>query len=278
MAKNVQEMADKLSELHDMNTDDAKSFVSDFFSTIADAVRTDKIVKVKGLGTFKIIDVQDRESINVNTGERMVISGHEKLSFIPETALKDLVNKPFAQFETVTLNEGVDLDASDDEDDVENKEELLNVNENVFTPEVEQLVKEENGSQTEETTKKEPVEQTIEGNDDVIDSEEKDQEQDITEKQGLLDFGSMEESNEEPKGEDTTLKDTESSSSDNIYEGNNVEIQTEEQQKETDEITVDDNDEEDAEEEKGTTRMVEMVIGATTTRLGLRYRLLRWFK
>jgi hypothetical protein len=70
-------------------------------------------VKVKGLGTFKIIDVEDRESVNVNTGERVLIEGHGKITFVPDAVMKELVNKPFAQFETVVLNEGVDFDDLD---------------------------------------------------------------------------------------------------------------------------------------------------------------------
>ena len=70
----------------------------------------DKVVKIKGLGTFKLIEVLDRESVNVNTGERIVIPGHTKLSFAPENALKDLINKPFADFQTVVINEGTSIE------------------------------------------------------------------------------------------------------------------------------------------------------------------------
>ena len=69
-----------------------------------------KAVKVKGLGTFKVIDVRERESVNVNTGERVVIESHGKITFTPDPVMRDLVNKPFAQFETVVLNDGVDLE------------------------------------------------------------------------------------------------------------------------------------------------------------------------
>lgn len=84
-----------------------EKFISMMFVVINEGLDADKQVKVKGLGTFKVTSVKSRESVNVNTGERVVIEGHDKVSFTPETVLRDLVNKPFAQFETVVLNENV---------------------------------------------------------------------------------------------------------------------------------------------------------------------------
>ncbi|MDY6026717.1 MAG: HU family DNA-binding protein, partial [Prevotella sp.] len=81
-----------------------------FFDLINEALHEEKMVKVKGLGTFKVIDVRERESINVNTGERVVIESHGKISFTPDPIMRDLVNKPFAQFETVMLNDDVDIE------------------------------------------------------------------------------------------------------------------------------------------------------------------------
>lgn len=80
-----------------------------FFDVIGQYLVQDKIVKVKGFGTFKLVDVQERESVDVNTGERIVIKGHIKVTFTPETSLRDQVNKPFVDFETVIINEGTDL-------------------------------------------------------------------------------------------------------------------------------------------------------------------------
>ena len=85
-----------------------------FFDVISRYLIQEKIVKVKGLGTFKLIDVLDRESIDVNTGERIVIGGHVKVTFTPDTTLRDQVNKPFIDFETVIINEGTDLAAMED--------------------------------------------------------------------------------------------------------------------------------------------------------------------
>lgn len=82
-------------------------FVSSVVSVIKAGLEKDRLVKIKGLGTFKVIDVDARESVNVNSGERLLIEGHSKLTFTPDTAMKELVNKPFSQFDTVVLNEGV---------------------------------------------------------------------------------------------------------------------------------------------------------------------------
>ena len=88
----------------------AEAFLKEFFDSIAENVKTDKLVKVKGLGTFKLIDVNDRESVNVHTGERIVIPGHSKLSFTPEASLRDTVNRPFADFQTVVINDDTNLE------------------------------------------------------------------------------------------------------------------------------------------------------------------------
>ena len=109
----IQELASVLVERKKMNRRDASMFVSAMFDIVQQRLESDKIVKMKGLGTFKIIDVEDRESVNVNTGERVLIEGHGKITFTPDAVMKELVNKPFAQFETVVLNEGVDFDDVD---------------------------------------------------------------------------------------------------------------------------------------------------------------------
>ena len=104
------ELADMLAQRAGISKRDAQQFISAFIETIQDGVTGDKLVKIKGLGTFKVIDVDARESVNVNTGERVTIDSHQKLSFTPDAAMKELVNKPFSQFETVVLNEGVEFD------------------------------------------------------------------------------------------------------------------------------------------------------------------------
>lgn len=110
------ELADMLAQKTGISKREAQQFLTDFVETIQDGVNNDKLVKIKGLGTFKVIDVDARESVNVNTGERVTIDSHQKLTFTPDAAMKELVNKPFSQFETVVLNDGVEFD---DEPEVE---------------------------------------------------------------------------------------------------------------------------------------------------------------
>ena len=105
----TQDLASVLVERWHIGKKEASQFVNELFFLIQKSLDDDKIVKVKGLGTFKIIDVDDRESVNVNTGDRVLIEGHGKITFTPDPLMKELVNKPFSQFETVVLNDGVDF-------------------------------------------------------------------------------------------------------------------------------------------------------------------------
>ena len=102
---NWQDLAAELATRTGMQRRDAETFVRSFFDTLGQAIIDEKSVKIKTLGTFKMVEVQERESVNVNTGERFTISGHVKIGFLPDNALKELVNKPFADFQTVVLNE-----------------------------------------------------------------------------------------------------------------------------------------------------------------------------
>lgn len=104
------ELIDKFSEKLGMNRKDAELFVKSMLDLVVEALEKEKYVKVKGLGTFKLTEVESRESVNVNTGERIEIQGHTKVSFTPDTTMKDLINKPFAHFESVVLNDGVELE------------------------------------------------------------------------------------------------------------------------------------------------------------------------
>lgn len=106
----IQDLTDLLAAKHGMSKKDADAFVKEFFLLIEQALESEKIVKIKGLGTFRLIDVDSRESVNVNTGERFQIKGHTKVSFVPDTNLREAINKPFAHFETVVLNENTLLE------------------------------------------------------------------------------------------------------------------------------------------------------------------------
>ena len=119
----IQDLTDLLAAKHSMTKKDAEAFVKEFFLLIEQALENEKTVKIKGLGTFKLIDVDSRESVNVNTGERFQIKGHTKVSFSPDTNLRDTINKPFAHFETVVLNENTILEDTPIEDTEEEEVE-----------------------------------------------------------------------------------------------------------------------------------------------------------
>jgi nucleoid DNA-binding protein len=100
---NLTQLADLLSQAGGMSKSASEQFVKNFFDIISQNVLSDGLVKVKGLGTFKLLQMEDRESVNVNTGERFTIEGHQKISFTPDSDLKEVINKPFAAFETVEI-------------------------------------------------------------------------------------------------------------------------------------------------------------------------------
>src|SRR5574344_473420 len=109
----LQDIIESLIQKHSMERKDAEAFVKGMFDLIEDTLSTEKLVKIKGLGTFKLIDVDSRESINVNSGERFRIEGHSKISFIPDSTLKNIINKPFSHFDTVILNDGTNFEDTD---------------------------------------------------------------------------------------------------------------------------------------------------------------------
>ena len=107
-------LAKALVEKDGLGQEAAENFVKTMFEIANEGLQTDKLVKMRWLGSFKVLAVKDRESVDVNTGERIVIEGRDKISFTPDNILKEIVNKPFAQFETVTVNEGVDFTGIDE--------------------------------------------------------------------------------------------------------------------------------------------------------------------
>ena len=106
----IQEVAKILTEKNGLEAREASRFAAEMFSIILQRLQEGDAVKVKGLGTFKIINVEARESVSVRTGERVVIDSHAKVTFTPDALMRELVNKPFSQFETVVLNDGVEFD------------------------------------------------------------------------------------------------------------------------------------------------------------------------
>lgn len=157
----IQDLAGLLAEYTGKDKNSSERFLREFIAVVSEGVYTDKLVKVKGLGTFKIIPVEKRESIHVNTGERFVIPEHYKFSFLPDKELRELVNKPFSFFETTELGENVDftdMDIVSDEPEIKETEDesveevipeenrLLQEEEALDTPEI-QEASEDAGSQ-----------------------------------------------------------------------------------------------------------------------------------
>ena len=159
MAKTIlQEIAARVAKKHNITIKSAESFVSQFFDVVKEGLDADKQVKVKGFGTFKVVTVKPRESINVRTGERVVIESHDKVNFTPDATMKELVNRPFSQFETVELKDDVDFE--DIPHDEEPAVEEPVVEERVAEePVVEEAVTEE--PVVEETVTEEPTEEPV---------------------------------------------------------------------------------------------------------------------
>lgn len=127
----ITDLASLLAEKHGISHKEAEMFVSLLFDIAKDALHAQKQVKIKGLGTFKLTSVSSRESIDVNTGQRILIEGRDKVSFTPDAAMKNLVNRPFAQFETVILKDDVDFTDIDKKYDEKVEEEALPTEESV---------------------------------------------------------------------------------------------------------------------------------------------------
>lgn len=148
----IQDLAGLLAEYTGKDKNSSERFLREFIAVVLEGVYTDKLVKVKGIGTFKIIPVEKRESIHVNTGERFVIPEHYKFSFLPDKELRELVNKPFSFFETTELRENVDFTDMDvvlDEPDIkETEDESIEemIPEEKHLPEEEPVVFSEEGS------------------------------------------------------------------------------------------------------------------------------------
>lgn len=114
----IQDIAEAIATKSGINKKQSEAFVKALFETIEQGLTEDKFVKIKGLGTFKVIAVGERESVNINTGERFSISGHDKITFTPENSLKDLVNRPFSHFQTVILNEETNIEELESVDNI----------------------------------------------------------------------------------------------------------------------------------------------------------------
>jgi len=169
----LSELSAVLAEKHGIDRRTAQRFVTSVVAVVQSGIEADRMVKIKGLGTFKIIDVGARESVNVNTGERLVIDSHSKLTFLPDNAMKELVNKPFSQFETVVLNDGVEFDdATDTSAEEEEFVTLETEEEEPVVSVVEEDVDEETPSPVDEQDEKAVPEKSAET---IVETEELDE-------------------------------------------------------------------------------------------------------
>ena len=158
----IQDIAKVLVEKSGLTQKEANKFATEMFSIIQQRLEEDELVKIKGFGTFKIINVEARESVSVRTGERVMIDSHAKVTFTPDTVMKELVNKPFSQFETVVLNDGVEFDdvAEDNEEDVAPVEDVISPVEELPVVEMAQVEEEPQVVETPQIEEEPQVEET----------------------------------------------------------------------------------------------------------------------
>jgi nucleoid DNA-binding protein len=209
-----------------------EAFVRGFFELIEEALLKDSFVKIKGFGTFKLVSVNERESVNINTGERYQISGHTKITFTPDNGLKELINKPFAHFETVILPESTtneELEAIDEECKL--MEEATNINEQEVSP---------NNNQVENQEKTKP---NIEQN-NVSETHSEKIETQTDENIILINCEENEEKhNENPKSDKQVLDQSDNKTNNDIIENRDLETikpesQSNNQEEQTSEVFV----------------------------------------
>lgn len=142
-------MSEALEKKCGLKKTESNSFVKELFALLKEALLSEGQVKIKGLGTFKLVTVKPRESVNIQSGKRFVIEGYNKITFTPETSVKDAVNAPFAQFETVVLNDGVDFSEIDKESNFVPNDDVVVTEEDAIEEEV--VVEEPTATESEET-------------------------------------------------------------------------------------------------------------------------------
>ena len=172
--KTIQNIIEILSEKQGMDKKDAELFVKGMFDLIEEALATEKYVKVKGLGTFKLTEVDSRASVDVNTGERIEIQGHTKISFTPDSTLKELINKPFSHFETVVLDdEANEGEPADEMKDLETTTDTVSVEVGDEMKEVEEAPEESPIPVSAEEPER--IEEALESIEEVVAEEEKEE-------------------------------------------------------------------------------------------------------
>ncbi len=139
----LRRITESVAKKQKLPVEDIEKFITALFEVTDEGLHADKQVKIKGLGTFKITTVKPRESVNVNTGERVLINSHDKVTFTPDASMKELVNKPFAQFKTVVVNDGVDIAKLETTEQLEEEKEKDSSPEPEKTEEVQESVESE---------------------------------------------------------------------------------------------------------------------------------------
>ena len=178
----VNELAAVLASKHGLEQSVAEIFVRQMFDVINDGLKNEKLVKIKGLGTFKIMSVSARKSVDVNTGDPIIIEGRDKISFTADSVMKDIVNAPFAQFETVVVNDGVDFSGIDEkykdemsDSDEENEEVGTSMKQDNVVQDDAGISKEEEKNVCEETEENIEPSEIVEVNEAVNDVVENDE-------------------------------------------------------------------------------------------------------
>lgn len=162
----TKDIAKTLAAKHGISQADAELFLQQLVDTVNDGLLADRIVKIKSFGTFKLQSVKDRVSVNVNTGERVNIAGHDKVNFLPDALMKDVVNKPFAQFETVMLDDDTVMDgiieetADDSEQEAEQETAVEEAEQETIEEAIEESVVEAEPESIEEAIEKSVVEES----------------------------------------------------------------------------------------------------------------------
>ena len=178
----VNELAAVLASKHGLEQSVAEIFVRQMFDVINEGLKNEKLVKIKGLGTFKIMSVSARKSVDVNTGDPIIIEGRDKISFTADSVMKDIVNAPFAQFETVVVNDGVDFSGIDEkykdemsDSDEENEEVGTSMKQDNVVQDDAGISKEEEKNVCEETEENIEPSEIVEVNEtanDVVENDE----------------------------------------------------------------------------------------------------------
>ena len=229
MAK-VTDFAEELSKRYEIKPEEASDFIGLMFEVLMDELDApDKQVKIKGLGTFKVTSVGARASVDVNTGERIILEGRNKISFTPEVLLRDRVNRPFVQFETVVLNDGVDFSDIDREFEENSKQ--------VVEEDAKDEAIEENGDEDteEETLEPDSVEPETEEPETTVEPETVDQETEEPETNVESETVDQETENSEPVEPETVDSDVLEADTDNSeLNTDNSQLETGNSKQETD--------------------------------------------